>query len=614
MEKDNGEKDENIFEKALKLFLNQKGVIYDSGSSLYIISEHKTFYIVFLKNIDILKLHRRKSNDYKSPVILLYAAIDKNKRFYDSVSNETKNLLYGNPTFGNIEQAIFYGEIICKDKREPRNVINVLSKTFMTELKNLIEDIEFLKVDYSLFREPFYNTYIHFYDLPYDKTISVENTDPKNNTNLNDLIIQTYQLEEKLDSNLPKEFYQSILAINSLPALYKFSSIVKANELFELSERIYCYLNEINYDDRSHRVQYEHFRAPVPFVLQELIDAIEEIKSALGWTNDSEGKRIECLLIDNKTDKFDDTQNPTICGALQSFGLSRLFKVRMLNGRLPDERAYQSEEEIFDADKFLKNDYQEKVYEKVKSYHFILLDFFLNGNNTYLATDFINEISRLKTVKGDYFTSWYFITSAVYDSVVKYSQSGLLAEYYELAVVNSGDDPTNEKRQIIFVYKLLTFINARIKTFRTYKNAIENMMLNETSEGEKARCCVKDKGKDFKAQYKNTANCFKECKQINCLGKIQTYIKRYRTEYDNIWSLFYEDRHEKVQKEIVELLDDTITKFIWLPEADWRMIQYQIDFINTKLKSITKDEQTNTYRQFSCDFIRDKITERSNIY
>jgi len=420
--------------------------------------------------------------------------------------------------------------------------------------------------------------------------------------------------------------------LNKLVEEIKNSSTLLSHNL-DLSNEIYNYLNGITTKTTTHRVQYELFRAPVPFPMQELVDTIAEVKKALSW---KAGKKIEILLVDNRTDKYKKDAVTTILEVLKKFNIDSLFKIRMIGGSEHDVNFCEDFEKFslakFKSDNKLNSEeikyyganikgdtkisdtYNDLVYQKIKHFHFTFLDFFLNENeeDTYLAYDFIKDISEIKQSKGDYFTTWYFITSAVYDSVVKYSQSGLLAEYYELAVVNAGDDPTNEKRHIIFVYKLLTFINARMKTFRTYKEAIENMMLNEVPKNYKeAHCCVYDPQGD-KSRYSRTAGCFKECLKVECLKNMQTYIKRYRTEYENIWSLFYEDKHKKVQRDIVELLDDTITKFIWLPEADWRMIQYQIDFINTKLISIRKDG--SIYRQFSCDFIRNKITKRSEIY
>jgi hypothetical protein len=247
-----------------------------------------------------------------------------------------------------------------------------------------------------------------------------------------------------------------------------------------------------------------------------------------------------------------------------------------------------------------------EVYKKIKDSHFVLLDFFLNEEDTYLAFDFIRDMADIQRQQGDVSTTWYFITSAVYDSVVKYSQSGLLAEYYESAVVNAGDDPTNEKRQIIFIYKLLTFINARIKSFSRYKDLIFERMLSERKDDkERPECCVKVRKNESGEKHEDPA-CQGECGKNKCLEEMQTAIKRYLTEYDNIYSLFYDEKDE--YKTIVELLDDTITKFLLLPEADWQIIQHQIDYINAKLR------KAKGKRQFSCSYINKEIEQRSEIY
>ncbi len=432
-------------------------------------------------------------------------------------------------------------------------------------------------------------------------------------------------------------------------------------------ERIQFFYNEINgITESTHLADSNLFRAPVPFSLQELIDVKKYIEGVLN------AKKIKLLLIDNRSDnKFIDKENEkgfkpqSLCNILEVFGLTEMFEVHMLrkvvykNSRFFEtdykdrkekelkrfdyfERNFEEfnfkwfkyEKNFYnkDEDKEIKkqsideeyyelpvsqndflevyrekgcaiNTYADLVYHKIKSSHFILLDFFLNEENTYLAFDFIKDISKMKKQEGDYSTTWYFITSAVYDSVVKYSQSGLLAEYYESAVVNAGDDPTNEKRQIIFVYKLLTFIQSRLRSFNSYKTAIYTHMLSDADEQGEGVCCVAYSNKNIK-----TAGCLENCKEDKCLEKMQTHIKHYLTEYDNIWSLFYVEKHERDYKDIAELLDDTIKKFLWLPEADWQMVQHQIDYINAKLKTLGEN------RKFSCKYINDEIKRRSEIY
>lgn len=542
--------------------------------------------------------------------------------------DDIKNIL-GKPKAGypqefeDVQKPIVYAEIIYKitdNKKTILNIINLSSFDIM-KLKDTLLTIKKYEISEKV-KKLFYKTFIYYYD----------------NLNVN-------AIEFTINENQKDFFQECFLSRLDFKFAYKILGIILTNKyeylkcLFDWADRAYTTLNDSK--ESTHKVQYEMFRAPIPFPLYELYETKLDVEKTTNI-------KIKLLLIDNKIDKFIDSKEVTASHLTKllssnSYYINNLFEIKMLGDvifknndfknvdkdkKLTTRNDFIDEVEKFnfkcfkDAFKELidpsnvqkQNNYALKVYNEITSHHFILLDFFLNKENTYLAYDFIKDISEIQKLKGDYSTIWYFITSAIYDSVVKYSQSGLLAEYYELAVVNAGDDPTNEKRQIIFVYKLLTFINARIKTFKRYKEAIENMMLNEVSVNKNALCCVFDKKRDYKSQYIRTTACFEECAKVKCLEKLKIYIKRYQTEYDNIWSLFYEKKHKEDYKDIAELLNDTITKFIWLPEADWRLIQHQIDFINTKLKSITKDIERGTYKQFSCNFIIDEVRRRSEIY
>ena len=65
-------------------------------------------------------------------------------------------------------------------------------------------------------------------------------------------------------------------------------------------------------------------------------------------------------------------------------------------------------------------------------------------------------------------------------------------------------------------------------------------------------------------------------------------------------------------KIIMESLDNLINQFIWLPEADWHIIQHQVDFINEKLKKLT--DKNFDQCKFSCNYIIEELRERSEVY
>lgn len=563
------------------------------------------------KGLDIVKYLRGK-NGYKfNTIFLVLSKRDIPDYLHpENVMHYYAEKMLGNPKFEDEDKAVFFGEIIYKNKKkEPQNekssyedmectnIINFQEHDALTRLAKLIkQDIKLPSIDEDL-RESYCSTFIEYYEC--------KGEDGKNVLN--------------------KESKKTLAA----------------------AQEMHNSLNHPDIETSSHAVPYELFLAPVPFPLQDLFDAKLEIRDELSKYNNK--NKIKLLLLDNRSDnKFitqSDDKNPQagpLCYILNKFGLDELFEIEMLgntvfkknvfskeNKEINDYSNFEKEFEEFNFrwfkyDKELNNKtaieddeatfwkkyyklknyhkkfleeckkkgielktYSDIIYNKIKSSHFVLLDFFLNDENTYLAFDFIKDIDEIKKNEGDYFTTWYFITSAVYDSVVKYSQSGLLAEYYESAVVNAGDDPTNKKRQIIFIYKLLTFIQARIKSFKRFHDSI---VVCKLLNCEKKDCT--DKG-------------------ARCLTENQNLFRKYLGEYGEITKIFPgQEKAEKEFKKTVELLNSTVNQFMWLPEADWPMVQRQIDHINLRLKNSSDLKGS----KFSCSFINNEIDKRSNIY
>lgn len=503
--------------------------------------------------------------------------------------------LLGNPEFGYVDKAVFLGEIIYKEKEaqnenasskniEYTNIINLQEHDELKRLADLLKGEGELPLINEELRAKYYDIFIKYYDLI------------------------------KINGEIPVE---TKILLNDAQAKYRA-------------------LNDTQ--ESNHSDGLELFEAPVPFPLIELIQTKEEIEKSLKHKKDPDNSKapITLLLIDNKGDKVANGHNGALqetIALMEKIGNNKenpLFEVKMLEDFTytynKENPAQPEDADIFKLSEFKKDmeeifddntedsdkNYAIKVYAKTTKCHFVLLDFFLNKENTYLAFDFIHDIAKIKKKKLDSSTTWYFITSAAYDSVAKYSQSGLLAEYYESAVVNAGDDPTNKKRQIIFLYKLLTFINSRFKSFTRYKDIIFYRILgpcpHENIKNRK-ECCVnveinacKDESIPIEAWGDG------KCEKNKCLEHLQTCIKRYLTEFDNIASIFYGKEKSKRYKRIVERLDDTINKFLLLPEADWQIIQHQIDYINARL------EEVGDRGRFSCSHILDEITKRSEIF
>lgn len=500
-----------------------------------------------------------------------------------------------NPEFGNTNKAVFLGEIRYKENNDI--YLNIISLSEGVEKLHKILDCNKLpQIDKSSIKA-YYEIFVRFYRGKLEGKLCEFINEIKEECG------HIEKIKRKWSEQLP-------LTLNS----------IEAQLFLETANDIYNCLNGIKSQTYDHAVPLELFRAPLPFPLQELRDAKEEIEKVLDKdkNNAEEGKikpKIKLLLIDNKFDKLE--KDGPLLELFKTFKLNDIFeKIEMLK-----DKQYDVKEGIFDFGKFKEdindlfadesnkeNNYAWKVYQKIKNSHFILLDFFLNKENTYLGFDFIKDINKIKRKNNDYSTTWYFITSAVYDAVVKYAQSGLLAEFYESAVVNAGDDPTNEKRQIIFVYKLLTFINARLRNFQGCKDRIFYKLLsNKVDENNCISCCVNALVKDEK--MKKIPDYQKQCEKGKCLKNLQTDIKKLLAEYENVGSIFFNEKEtQEVYKTIAEVLDNLIKQFFWLPEADWQIIQHQIDFVNEKLESIGEE------RRFSCNYILDEIKRRSEIY
>ena len=589
----------------------------------------KSFYILpFMCHETLIKIRNINSN-YLSPVIFLISRDEWANIIAASKGNKlsmTEYVAYHarkSPEFGDVSQAVLNAELIKKNNEKYLNVFDISKDNFICKLDVLIGEDKSLfwncSTKHSACREKklFYDTFIEFYN-PFDKI-------EKNGK----FLVKWKMFSEKL----------GLESQNSEKASDSYAS-----DSLTLANKIYNSLNGIKSDD-SHKVKLEQFLAPIPFPLQELIDAKNKIRKEL--KKGGMDKKIKLLLVDNRSDnkfikKNGDAFKPkSLCDLLFSeddgFGLGDIFELQMLGNAVYKKKSgetpqfykndndtalfnysdFEGEYEKFKFEEFknkkileesekkyhevfidtqnesvIKN-YADLVYHKIKDADFVLLDFFLNADDTYLAFDFIRDMTYIKRKQGNVSTTWYFITSAMYDSVVKYSQSGLLAEYYESAVVNAGDDPTNKKRQIIFIYKLLTFIQARLKNFEGFKKAFNQSRLFNNKCGGK------------------TDNC--KDPHI-CLYPIQSFCRKYLGEYKEIVNIFPNLKQQEEFKKDVELTDNIINHFLSLPEADWPMIQRQIEHLNIRLEKEASNNSDGTKLEFSCEYILNELRRRSEIY
>ena len=363
-------------------------------------------------------------------------------------------------------------------------------------------------------------------------------------------------------------------------------------------------LNGID-SNTPHAITLEPFRAPIPFIFYELFAARSEVLERLRGSN--QPGKLNFLWIDNKPFDGNGKKNELI--SLLEDGMGRAaFSLSVLAKPTGDTLgAVPLQSEAGDNIKDIKNikapsfpiddDAQKAEILSLckEKAHFILLDFFLDSADTYLAFDFIKEIDRIKRQNNDNSTTWYFITSAVHDSVTRYAQSGLLAEYYESAVVNAGDDPTNDKRKSIFLYKLLTFINARMNSVLRHFDLVRDTFFMKGKQVCR-ECCGAQVGAEKIRQ--------------GCFRAVQRGINRFLAEEASFAAMVVGGKYER-QREVFSLLNNTIDKFRTLPRADWQMVQRQIDFIRNELHDMSKDLPLKERRDFSCGHILKEMEERS---
>lgn len=576
----------NVLMEAVRGWLQEKEGYtldqFDDFYSRYKIDDAFSFILYRLNHsnhlecLDKVVEIREKTEDYKSPIIFLVDDYNCVPTIHNSFFQHQKEY-FGIPEYGNIVQAIFNAEAIyfkekCLDT-EPYaiNIVPIFEEKFFGERLSYVikevceivsrwEEVEKLRIHY-------YNTFIKYYSRIKDPKIKTA---------------------KKIYSLNYKYFFKRAETIKK---------IADGKEGTELN---------------THNVDLALFRAPIPFSFFDLAQNILFLTNSLP----RDGDKIQLLLIDNKTEKCikhnDSENNPSgsLCDLLKDpkwcgEKISKLMDIRMLGDEVFDHKSHVinfSDKTIsnaeFDSASFIsKNckEYKIGVYKKIVESHFVLLDFFLNEKNTYLGFDFIKEISTFGE-RGRQETIWYFITSAVHDSVTKYSQSGLVAEHYASAVVNSGDDPSTENRKIIFLYKLITFINSRIKNLKAIPEVVITKYFDIDTNEMCKDCFQSDCISESPNEHRN-----------KCFLVTQKKCKDFLAADERFTSLVIPDY--PVYRKLFERLDHMLTQLEILPMADWQIIQHQIDFLCKNISELSDKD-----RRLSCGYLHHAMRERSEIY
>lgn len=553
----------------------------------------------------------RKTGNWSTPIFFLLRSPYHKPDYLNPETIEhpiVENLL-GNQEFGVVDKATFYAEVIYDNNSYSDILLNLIElslddqfdKRFFQQIEKTIKHVNANKEQYKKYKQSFYNTFIKFYECNRDdnKPFYELTVDDLRSNSQGDAS-EPWQSVQKFLSGHP---YCQDLTANNLTIRYilEFAEVINAATTGD----------KVPEAHGGHHIPLGMFSAPRPFPLHELIDTKNKIEQAI------EGNTIKLLLIDNRAEsKFRSTicsdGKGTIHKIFKEFDLENFFELRMLehpfNSDDPDLNNLDLTKEEFDFEKFRNPKkimglsqsenpwtispwtYADKVYNKISEAHFVLLDFFLNKADTYHAFDFIRDFAQTKRKKSDYRTTWYFITSSVHDDVTKFMQSGLLSEYYESAVVNTGDNPDNEKRKIIFVYKLLSFILARMNSFQGLVDSI-------------AKCNV------LNCSQENSKDC---CER--CLAHVQSVLRKYLAEHEEITRIFPKLKAtEKEFKDLVSLLDSILNHFYMLPEADWAIINMEIESFDSRV-SRQHLNQDILKKKFSCKYILTELERRSKIY
>ena len=505
--------------------------------------------------------------------------------FYSAAQNYCSRLVKKQSVYSDNTQAFFCAELMkSNSEQEPQgnestpefyNILTFDDLFAPTEndrikgLKNFIEKhIEANKNFYKNQLRLFYDTYVNFYDDWAKFKKYKEKTTGRSFFSLD----QFRKLGERY---------------NETTKGIKDDTITGINKVLEDVEIFRMIMNGVT-EFSDHSIEKEMFLSPIPFMFSDLLVLHQKFSSS-----HENHKKIRILLIDNKADKcaplkeiLPDYFDLHFLQILETEGVN---KNTQFNLKYPD--GTEDKGSISDICDFIDN--------KQNGFYFVLLDFFLDKRDIFLAFDFILEIGKYRKLKQDLSTTSYFIASSVHDSVTRYTQSGLLTEYSSSAIVNSGDDPTNNLRQIIFLYKLLTFVDSRINNFENLRDQV--LRCNLLSERTLSSC---------KKEEYNTRDC------ELCLDNVGIISRRFLAESRDILKSLPHlvDSNQNALK-IADLIIRIIDQWNWLPEADWAIIQMQIEYLRQQ-EVIYENGNNGKGKKikFMCPYIREQLEMRASIY
>lgn len=455
-----------------------------------------------------------------------------------------------------------------------------------------------------------------------------------------------------------KDFYEYFVKkINWAAYLPKING-KKFSKYSNIFEQIDKWIYDTRKDDEDadqdsstgHHAMGKLFRQPVPFFFWDFCAEYAIVKEYFSYIAEKNGEdkgKFKMFLLDNidftkngsgdgGKDKSKKNKLNEISDLLKEYKLDSLFEVTQkdendnslifdvknyINPRHEDSatinnesgkrpvgagpsRMYFKEQEgqVLLAGPSGRDDQKTEAEINISRYLLVLLDFFLSKspNHQFLAHRFIRDYNAFKEKNNCFHTDWFFIVSEAYSDVLAYADAGSLSSFSGSTRVDFGDNPLNKKRRIVFLYKLLQLLTGRIIRITGAWEKIEKLYLprkKDLPHDQDRPCpCSRRKGEKGCADWKR------------CLDNGIILIHQFKTAYEDEKKLGSDDHavHTRYdnQFKMANSLENIITDFMWLPEADWPIIQRQIDFLRKNFPDYS----------FACEYICEELLKRSNIY
>jgi len=333
---------------------------------------------------------------------------------------------------------------------------------------------------------------------------------------------------------------------------------ISVNEAFKVYYNFYKkHINKRNAG--SHEKSLDLFRLPVPFFLQDLESLLDYFKDEI---EKRENRKIKLLLIDNKP------REKIVCinKFLKKFSLRNCFEMICIFTNTDNDekedialKTVENNQDIKLAKASFTLSTIKKIAEKLieakknREYNFILLDFFLDSQDSIQADYFIKILEDKKLEKKDFSKDWVFMISKYSDSFVKYLNSGTFSTVYPTVYIDFGAEPN---RGIIFVYKLLKFIKNRLDNFKKLHENIVDTFLKKNEESSTSD--KEEERKDF----------------LKYLPILDELIK----ETSAIGDIFFKEP-EKAEK-IYLTLKNLIEMYVTISPADVGRLIAQVNLLN----------------------------------